>query len=328
MIESFHAFLSHNSQDKPIVRKLAQELKLYDLRVWLDEEQLVPGRPWQEALETIIETTQAAVVLIGESGLGPWEEPEMRACLLEFVRRKLPVIPVLLPGIPATPNLPLFLRSFTWVDLRDGLTDLGLENLVWGITGAKPTKRARRGNRVTPKGKLGGKRPNGVVESESEHAPITDSHFPHPNHPSFGEEIKVHDSTVLPPNILVVEDNPIFRKHLSKVLTENKFICELVKNENEAVDRLSSTLLTIVADINLSESGGSLTGGILLAEKLEDRKIPIILISHDPWYYLPDKNSQMFKKMQEKLNIALVLDRNSDKFYEELIKTLKKTING
>ena len=144
MSESFHVFLSHNSQDKPIVRKLAQALKSYDLRVWLDEEQLVPGHPWQEALETIIQTTQAAVVLIGESGLGPWEDPEMRACLTEFVKRKLPVIPVLLPGTLAAPRLPLFLQSFTWVDLRDGLTDPGLEKLVWGITGVKPAKPARR----------------------------------------------------------------------------------------------------------------------------------------------------------------------------------------
>ena len=138
MSESFDVFLSHNSQDKPKVRKLVEALKLYGLRVWLDEEQLVLGHLWQEGLETIIQTTQAAVVLIGESGLGPWEEPEMRALLSEFVKRKMPVIPVLLPGTPAAPKLPLFLQSFTWVDLRDGLTDLGVEKLVWGITGVKP----------------------------------------------------------------------------------------------------------------------------------------------------------------------------------------------
>ena len=141
--ESFHVFLSHNSQDKPIVRELAQALKLYDLRVWLDEDQLVPGRPFQEGLETVIETTQAAAVLIGEGGLGPWERTEMRSLLSEFVDRKLPVIPVLLPGILFEPKLPLFLRSFTWVDLREGLTDPGLEKLVWGITGEKPANPSR-----------------------------------------------------------------------------------------------------------------------------------------------------------------------------------------
>ena len=54
--------------------------------------------------------------------------------------RRLPVIPVLLPDAPARPELPLFLRAFTWVDLRIGLTDDGLDRLEWGITGVKPGK--------------------------------------------------------------------------------------------------------------------------------------------------------------------------------------------
>ena len=135
---SFDVFLSHNSKDKPTVRQLAQALQARGLRVWLDEEQLVPGRPWQEALEQIIQTIHTAAVLVGKDGLGPWEIPEMRACLSEFVNRQLPVIPVLLPDAPVKPELPLFLRAFTWVDLRGGLTDDGLNRLEWGITGVKP----------------------------------------------------------------------------------------------------------------------------------------------------------------------------------------------
>ncbi len=135
---AFDTFLSHNSQDKPIVRELADALVTRGLRPWLDERELVPGRPWQEALEEIIQTTKTAVVTFGPAGLGPWEEPEMRACLNEFVNRKLPVIPVLLPGAPQQPDLPLFLKAFTWVDLRGGLDDDGLDRLVWGITGQKP----------------------------------------------------------------------------------------------------------------------------------------------------------------------------------------------
>jgi len=33
----------------------------------------------------------------------------------------------------------LFLKAFTWVDLRGGLTDEGLDRLVWGISGEKPS---------------------------------------------------------------------------------------------------------------------------------------------------------------------------------------------
>ncbi|MEA2563200.1 MAG: hypothetical protein QOH06_4704 [Acidobacteriota bacterium] len=141
MAPLFDVFLSHNSKDKPAVREIAKALRARQLRVWLDEDELVPGRPWQAALEEIIQTTKAAAVLVGRDGLGPWEVPEMRGCLSEFVNRKLPVIPVLLPGAPSEPALPLFLNAFTWVDLRGGITDERLDRLVWGITGKKPRRK-------------------------------------------------------------------------------------------------------------------------------------------------------------------------------------------
>ena len=130
MEEQFDVFLSHNSRNKPTVRQLAEALQQRGLKVWLDEWELVPGRPWQEALEEIIRTTRSAAVLVGKDGLGPWEIPEMRGCLSEFVSRKLPVIPVLLPDAPSEPNLPLFLKGLTWVDLRAGsLNDDNLDRL-------------------------------------------------------------------------------------------------------------------------------------------------------------------------------------------------------
>ena len=134
MNQSYDVFLSHNSKDKPAVRELAEALRSRGLRVWLDERELVPGRRWQEALEEIIETTRSAAVLVGRDGLGPWQDAEMRGCLSELVSRKLPVIPVLLPDAPEAPKLPLFLKQFTWVDLRGGLTAEGVDRLQWGIT--------------------------------------------------------------------------------------------------------------------------------------------------------------------------------------------------
>ena len=131
-------FLSHNGKDKAIVRELAQALRARGLDPWLDEWELVPGRPWQQAIEEVIIATRTASVLVGPDGIGPWEEPEMRACLEEAVRRDMPVIPVLLPGSATTPTLPLFLKGFTWVDLRAGLDQAGLDRLEWGITGVKP----------------------------------------------------------------------------------------------------------------------------------------------------------------------------------------------
>ncbi len=134
----FDVFFSHNRQDKLAVRDLAEVLRERGIKVWLDEWELIPGQPWQEALEQAIGRSKSAAVLIGHDGIGPWEDREMSGCLSEFVARKMPVIPVLLPGCKNNPKLPIFLKQFTWVDLRDGVSEEGLRRLIRGITGEKP----------------------------------------------------------------------------------------------------------------------------------------------------------------------------------------------
>ncbi len=67
----FDVFLSHNSKDKPAVRRLADALEDRGVRAWLDERELIPGRPWQKALERILETCRTTAVLVGADGLGP-----------------------------------------------------------------------------------------------------------------------------------------------------------------------------------------------------------------------------------------------------------------
>lgn len=136
--ETFDVFLSYNSKDRQEVVHLAELLRSLGLQPWLDTWELLPGRRWQEAIERGLLKSYSVAVLVGSSGIGPWQEPEMRAVLSESVSRELPVIPVLLPGCPDMPQLPLFLRGFTWVDLRRGFTDDGVARLIWGITGRKP----------------------------------------------------------------------------------------------------------------------------------------------------------------------------------------------
>jgi tetratricopeptide (TPR) repeat protein len=139
-VATFDVFLSHNSKDKPAVRRLKKRLvDDYSLSVWLDQDELRPGMPWQELLEDGIRNSRSVAVLIGGDGIGPWEEEEMRAALELAVREKRPVIPVLLPNAPE-PGLPMFLGNRTWVDLRDGLKKEELDQLAWGITGEKPNR--------------------------------------------------------------------------------------------------------------------------------------------------------------------------------------------
>lgn len=134
---AFQVFLCHNSQDKIEIRTINTNLKSMGIKTWLDEEQLPPGRAWQEQLEQQISDIGSAAVIVGESGLGPWQNSEMRAFLSEFVNRRCPVIPVILKSCNTVPQLPIFLRQFTWVDFRKPEPD-PIARLIWGITGTRP----------------------------------------------------------------------------------------------------------------------------------------------------------------------------------------------
>jgi tetratricopeptide (TPR) repeat protein len=141
---AFDVFLSHNSKDKPAVRALAALLIERGIRVWFDEDQLIPGQPWQPLMEEGIKKSATGAVLVGEDGVGPWEDEEMQALLRQAVKLKKAVIPVLLPGAPEEPDLPLFLLNRTWVDMRKGFTEEKLADLIWGITGKNPDSKSAR----------------------------------------------------------------------------------------------------------------------------------------------------------------------------------------
>lgn len=133
----FDVFLCHNSIDKPAVKGIAKALKARGLLPWLDQWELPPGQPWQPLLEQQIGNIRAAAVFVGSAGVGPWQEQELYGFLSEFVSRRAPVIPLLLPDAPATPELPIFLKAMTYVDFRVSDPD-PMARLEWGITGVRP----------------------------------------------------------------------------------------------------------------------------------------------------------------------------------------------
>ena len=71
---AYDVFLSHNSADKPAVEALAARLEDEEgLKAFLDIWHLVPGEPWQEALEAALESSATCAVFLGPGGLGSWE---------------------------------------------------------------------------------------------------------------------------------------------------------------------------------------------------------------------------------------------------------------
>src|SRR5262249_18686215 len=97
--KEYDVFLSHSSKDKPAVEQIAERLvDEAKIKPFLDKWHLVAGEPWQEALEVALDTSASCAVFLGPTGLGPWQNEEMRSALDSRVGQNCgPVIPTLLP---------------------------------------------------------------------------------------------------------------------------------------------------------------------------------------------------------------------------------------
>lgn len=70
--KKYDVFLSHHGTDKEEVEIIATLLKARGIIPFLDKWHLIPGEPWQEALELALDGSSTCAVFIGPSGLGPW----------------------------------------------------------------------------------------------------------------------------------------------------------------------------------------------------------------------------------------------------------------
>lgn len=122
--ERYDVFLSHNSEDRPLIKRLATCLERAGLRVWLDESDLIPGKTLQPQLANALNNSNAVAVFIGPSGLGLWQDREIQAAY-QIHGKNDKVIPVLLPGaqIPLFEGMGLFLSLVVPIDFR-GADDL------------------------------------------------------------------------------------------------------------------------------------------------------------------------------------------------------------
>ena len=141
--QQFDVFLAHSSKDKPLIRQIYQKLTAQGIRPWLDEEGIAPGTKFQDEIQQAIGRIKTTAIFLGESGLGPWQALELKSFISQCVRRGIPVIPVLLPGVEEIPEDLIFLQEFHAVLFRDSMDDENaLFSLQWGITGQKPTRQS------------------------------------------------------------------------------------------------------------------------------------------------------------------------------------------
>jgi len=124
---SFDVFLSHNSKDKPQVRRLAERLRTAGLRVWFDEWGIQPGDDIYLAIERGKEASQYLVLCLSQSALdSDWVSLERSAALIrDPINKDRRFIPLLLSEC----KLPDALQRYKYVDYREE-TDEGFAQVL------------------------------------------------------------------------------------------------------------------------------------------------------------------------------------------------------
>ena len=98
-------YLSYSTQDSRVAAKLREGLESAGLKV-LDQTQLAPGEPWNDALRRMMAQSHAVVGLVGEEEISPWVSGEIKTA----VASSKPAL-VLLPTGTSRVKLPSNVRT-------------------------------------------------------------------------------------------------------------------------------------------------------------------------------------------------------------------------
>lgn len=90
-------FLCHSSEDKPLVKMIAEKLKKESIKVWIDEAEILPGDSIITKIKEGIDKTRFFLAFISENSIkSNWVKYELENALTGEINRKTLVIPAIL----------------------------------------------------------------------------------------------------------------------------------------------------------------------------------------------------------------------------------------
>ena len=109
-------FLSHNRADKPFVRRLAQDLQVAGVRVWIDEVEMMIGDFLIEKIrEGIDQMEYLGVILSQNSVQSEWVKREVDIAMNQEIEgKRVKVLPMVIEEC----ELPWFLKGKLYADFK------------------------------------------------------------------------------------------------------------------------------------------------------------------------------------------------------------------
>lgn len=130
-------FLSHNSKDKPFIRKLAADLRSYSHVVWLDEQDILIGDSITDKIgEGLADSDYVIVALSSDSVNSSWVNREIQvATNREINEGKTILLPILIENI----SLPTILRDKLYLDFTtEDVYQKSFKKLIEAIPDSSP----------------------------------------------------------------------------------------------------------------------------------------------------------------------------------------------
>jgi hypothetical protein len=203
-------FLSHNHNDKPFVRRLADSLRAQGVRVWVDEAEIGVGDSLIEKIENAIDDMEyVGVVLSPESVDSQWVKREVRQALTdEIANRRVKVLPILFNNC----KIPGFLRDKLYADFRPGADfDVGVQALVRRVLSTDPDAAETSSGGWSAKGvRLGFQ--FGVLEEEDSR-PVFGPHFVDALHSVAEEQFSKDPLEFLASRVALLTARSMLRTH-------------------------------------------------------------------------------------------------------------------
>ncbi|MEO5329571.1 MAG: toll/interleukin-1 receptor domain-containing protein [Magnetococcus sp. THC-1_WYH] len=143
--KSYDVFISHNSDDKPWVRVLAENLRRAGVSYFLDEEVFYPGMNLVQSLYTNLQNSHAGILVVTpEAFHSSWVNTEYNQMMIRKQRDPhFQIIPCVLGDVPENFS---FLDNLLQVDFRDPSREnyqRGLYQVLCGIRQQPPGPETR-----------------------------------------------------------------------------------------------------------------------------------------------------------------------------------------
>ncbi len=125
------AFVSYSRTDSEFALRLAQDLKAADANIWLDQLDIPPGKPWDDAIEDALKNATYILVILSPDAVRSQNVKDE----IDFgLRASKPIIPVLYIEC----DIPLRLGRTERIDFRSNYAS-GLATLIANLQGQHPT---------------------------------------------------------------------------------------------------------------------------------------------------------------------------------------------